>query len=136
MKIVRYNPFWNQALSQFWDEDNWPEPTMTDGLDVCEKDNKIIVSAAMPGIPEENIEITLEDGVLHISGRWEETEEEKKKKKVVYKSQMIKSFDYRTVMPRPVDTTNIKASLKNGILNIEANIAPEAQPKKIKVTSN
>ena len=136
MNIVKYNPFWNQWPSSIFDEDNWPEVTVTEGLDVYEKDNKIFVEALLPGIPEDNIEITFEDGVLHISGKWQESNEEKNKKKVIYKSQMIRSFDYRTVMPRPIDINKVEAKVKNGVLTIEADIAPEAQPKKIKIKTN
>lgn len=136
MNLVKFNPIWSRTLSPFWDDDTWPEVTMTDGLDVYEKDGKIVVEASMPGVPEENVDITFEDGVLHISGKYEDSQEEKKQKKVVYKSQMIKSFDYRTVMPRPVDMDSIKANIKNGVLKIEASVAKEAQPKKIKVSTN
>ena len=133
MNIVKFNPFLYRWPSSFFDEETWPELTVTEGLDVYEKDNKIVVEAAMPGIPEENIDITYEDGVLHISGKWQESMEDKKKKKTVYKSQMVRSFDYRTMMPRPIDTNSVEATIKNGVLTVEAKVAPEAQAKKIKI---
>ena len=133
MNIVKFNPFLNRWPSSFFDEETWPELTVTEGLDVYEKDNKIVVEAAMPGIPEENIDITYEDGVLHISGKWQESMEDKKKKKTVYKSQMVRSFDYRTMIPRPIDTNSVEATIKNGVLTVEAKVAPEAQAKKIKI---
>jgi len=134
MNIVRYNPWWSRlATSSFWDDENWPDVTITEGLDVYEKDNKVYVEAAFPGIKEDNIDITYEDGVLHMSGESNESEEEKKSKKAVYKKQMVKSFDYRTVVPRPIDISSISASVKNGVLIVEAKITPEAKAKKIKV---
>jgi len=136
MNIVKFNPVWARTLSPFWDEDSWPEVTMTEGIDVYEKDSKVIVEVAVPGVPEENIDITYEDGVLHISGKYEDSQEEKKQKKIVYKNQLIRSFDYRTVMPRPVDPSKIVARVKNGVLIVEAEIAPEAKAKKIKVSTN
>lgn len=136
MNIVKFNPFLNRWPSSFFDEETWPELTVTEGLDVYEKDNRIVVEAAMPGIPEENIDITYEDGVLHISGKWQESMEDKKKKKTVYKSQMVRSFDYRTMMPRPIDTNSVEATMKNGVLMVEAKVAPEAQAKKIKIKTS
>lgn len=134
MNIVKFNPWWSRLpTSSFWDDENWPDVTITEGLDVYEKDDKICVEAAFPGISQENIDITYEDGVLHMSGESKESEEDKKNKKAVYKRQMVRSFDYRTVMPRPIDIESIEAVVRDGVLKIEAKIAAEAQPKKIKV---
>jgi len=97
-------------MQPFFEEDyDWPEMTMTQGLNIYEEDDKVIVKAATPGIPEDKLEITYEDGVLHIHGSAKETEEEKRKKKVVYKKQMVSSVDYTTYLPRAVDSGKIEA---------------------------
>ena len=141
MSIIQFDPFRNDLFSLqkrmfqpfFEDNDDWPELTMTQGLNVHEEDDKVVVKAATPGIPEDKLNITYEDGVLHISGQVEETEEEKKKKKVIYRKQMISSVNYTTYLPRAIDSNKIEATVKNGILTISAPIAPEAKPKKIMV---
>lgn len=138
---MRYDPFRTNPLSwsrqifepMFNDEEEWPEFTLTQGLNVYEQDDKVIVKAAVPGISEDKLEITYEDGVLHIYGRAEETEEEKKKKKTVYKKQMISCVDYTTYLPRAVDAGKIEAEVNNGIVTIKAPVAQEAKPKKIPV---
>lgn len=119
------------------EEEEWPEITMTEGLDVYEEDDKVIVKAAVPGIPAENVEVTFEDGVLRIKARYEEKEEEKKKRRVVYRMDRVTSFDYTTTLPRPVDEKTLEAKVENGVVIISAKIAEEAKPKKIpvKVTS-
>lgn len=141
MSIVQFNPLTNDLLALqkrlltpfFEDEQDWPELTMTQGLNVHEEDDRVVVKAATPGIPEDKLNITYEDGVLHISGTVEETEEDKKKKKVIYRKQMISSVNYTTYLPRAIDVNKIEAVVKNGILTITAPIAPEAKPKKILV---
>lgn len=142
MSIVRFDPFSNQLFSFpksvfqplfDGDEDNWPEMTMTQGLNIYEEDDKVIVKAAAPGIPVDKLNITYEDGVLHIQGRVEETEEEKKKKKLIYKKHMISSVDYTSYLPRAVDAAKISAEVKDGIVTIEAPIAETAKPKRIPV---
>jgi len=141
MAIIRFDPFKrslfsypDQAFETFFDEDeSWPELTMTQGLNIYEEDDKVVVKAAVPGIPEDKLNITYEDGVLHIQGRSEETEEEKKKKKVVYKKHMVSSVDYTSYLPRAVETGKISAEVKDGIVTITAPIAETAKPKRIPV---
>lgn len=141
MAIVRFDPFRNEFLSLrehfmqpfFEDTEDWPELTMTQGLNVYEQDDKIMVKAAAPGIPEDKLEVTYEDGMLHIKGSVEETEEEKKKDKVVYRKQMISSVDYTTHLPRPINADKLEAEIKDGVVTVTAPIAEEAKPKKISV---
>jgi len=115
------------------EEEEWPEITMTEGLDVYEEDDKVVVKAAVPGIPADKVEVTYEDGVLRIKGKYEEKEEEKKKRKVVYRMDRVTSFDYTTTLPRPVDEKSIEAKVENGVVVVSAKIAEEAKPKKIPV---
>ena len=140
MALIRFEPLRNDFLSLqkqmfqpfFEDMADWPELTMTQGLNVYEEDDKVVVKAAVPGIPEKKLDITYEDGVLHITGSVEEKEEEKKKK-IVYRKQMISSVDYTTYLPRPIDTAAIEAEVKDGIVTIKAPIAEAAKPKQITV---
>jgi HSP20 family protein len=141
MSIIKFDPFRNDIFSWgrqpfFEDIEDWPELTMTQGLNIHEEDDKVVVKAAVPGIPEEKLDITYEDGILHIKGSVEETEEEKKKKKVVYRKQMISSVDYTTYLPRAIDPDKIDAEVKNGILTIKATVAEEARPKRIMVKTS
>ncbi|MFQ5451954.1 MAG: Hsp20/alpha crystallin family protein [Candidatus Paceibacterota bacterium] len=139
MAIIRLDPF-GRRHSLFrpllWDEQDWPEVTMTEGLDVYEENGNVVVKAPVPGIPSEKVDVTFEDGVLKISGRVEEKKEEKEKKRVVYKSERIASFDYTTVLPRPINQDSIKASVENGVVMVTAKIAEAARPKKIAVQTS
>jgi len=136
MAIVRFNPFfgssWLRPLN--WeDEQEWPELTMTEGLNVFEEDNKVVVEAAVPGIPEDKIDITYEDGVLTITGKYEEREEEKKKNRIVHKMQRVSSFNYTTYMPRAIDEKRIEATVKDGVVRISAPVAEAAKAKRITI---
>jgi len=139
MAIIRWNPWGgfpkvDWRLPSLWEEEEeWPELTVTEGLDVYETDNEVVVEAAVPGVPEDKIEVTFEDGVLRIRGKVEEEKEKKERKKVVYRSQRMTAFDYTTTLPRAIDAEKINASLSNGVLTVSAPIASSAKPKKIKV---
>ncbi|HTK03542.1 MAG TPA: Hsp20/alpha crystallin family protein [Alphaproteobacteria bacterium] len=134
MAIIRFDPFRND-LNFFDSYEDWPELTLTQGLNIYEESDHVVVKAAVPGIPEDKLTITYEDGVLTIKGRVEETEEEKSKNKVTYKKQMISSVDYTSYLPRAVDAEKIEAEVSNGIVTIKAPIAETAKPKRIPVKS-
>ena len=122
-----YKPVW-------WDEEeDWPQVTMTEGLDVYEEGDKVVVKAAVPGIPADKVDVTFEDGVLRVKGKVEETEEEKKRKRVVYRRERVANFDYTTTLPRAVDPKSIEATVKDGVVEVTAKIAEEAKPKRITV---
>ena len=135
MAIIRLDPFTLQRrfFQPIFEEEEWPELTMTEGLNVYEEGNDVIVEASVPGIPEDKLSITYEDGVLHIEGRLEEKEEEKKKHKVIHRMQRVSSFNYTTYLPRPIDEGKIDAVVKNGVLTVRAPIAEAAKAKKIPV---
>ncbi len=139
MAIIRFDPF-IQMQRQFFQpllEDNeWPQLTMTEGLNVYEDEGNVIVEASVPGIPEDKLEITYEEGVLHIKGRSEEKEEEKNKNRIVHKMQRVSSFEYSTYLPRPVDDVNMEASVKNGVLIVRAPIAEAAKAKRIPIKTS
>ena len=137
MAIIRWEPTfprWFWRWPSLWEEEEeWPELTVTEGLDVYETENEVVVKAAVPGVPADKVEVTFEDGVLRIRGRVEETEEEKKRKKVVYRAQRMAAFDYTTTLPRAVDSEKIQAEVKDGVVTVKAPIAAQAKPKKITV---
>lgn len=139
MAIVKYNPFspWfpERLLSVFDEEDTWPQLRLTEGLDVYETDTDVIIKAAVPGIPADQVHITFEDGVLRIKAKLEETKEEKDKKKVIYRQQKVSSFDYTTTLPRAVNSDRISAEVKDGVITITAPISEAAKPKTISVKS-
>lgn len=138
MSIIRFDPFalQRQFFQPLVDSDQWPELTMTEGLNVYEEAGNVIVEASVPGIPEDKLEITYEDGVLRIMGRTEEKEEEKKKNRVVHRMQRVSSFEYSTYLPRPINESKIEAAVKNGVLTVTAPVAEAAKPKRIAVKTH
>jgi len=120
-----------------WDEmeENWPNITMTEGLDVYEEGDQVIVKAAVPGIPADQVNVTFEDGVLRITGKSDEHEEEKNKKKVVYRLDRVASFDYTTTLPRAVDANTLDAQVEDGVVIVKAKVAEAAKPKQVHVKS-
>lgn len=138
MSHIRISPLSRMFFRpMLWEDDQFetPELTMTEGVDVYEEDDRVVVKAAVPGVPADQVEVTFEDGVLRIRAKFEEAEEEKKKKKTVYRMDRVTSYDYTTTLPRPVDGESIAAKVDNGVVVVTAKIAEAAKPKKIEVST-
>lgn len=99
------------------------------GLSVSEDDEKVYVEAALPGIDPKDIEVTFDNGILHISG---EAKKEEKEKKFYRKA--TSSFSYRVAIPTDVNPKEEpQASYKNGMMTVIFKKSAPSKPKKIAV---
>lgn len=82
------------------------------------KDGKLVIRAEMPGIdPDKDIDVSLHDGVLTISGEREERITEEHRSEFNYGS-----FSRSISLPRGYDEKSIHASYKHGILEVTMNV--------------
>jgi HSP20 family protein len=101
------------------------------GLSIYEDDNSVTVEAALPGLNENDIEITFEKGSLMIRGEKKETEEDKKRR---YFRRSNKSFMYHMTVPGNIDEkSDPKAEFKDGLLKVSFSKQKQAQPKHIPI---
>jgi len=123
-----------QFVSQLLDDSpaNGSVPTLTTRVDVLETDSSYLVSAECPGLDRETLNVTVEAGVLSISGS--------KKNPWADKSQGLHlsersfgEFSRTFRLPREVDTTQVKAEYIDGILQLTLPKSAAAQPVKITV---
>lgn len=100
------------------------------GLNIFEDDKQnLVVEAALPGLNPQEIDVTLDKGILWIRG--EKKEEEEKKK---YYRRSSSSFSYRVALPTQVDENKEpKTTYKDGILQITFSKDQKNQAKKIQV---
>ncbi len=102
------------------------------GLSVSEDDNNIYVEAALPGLKQDDVQITFENGTLWIKG--ERQEEQKDKKRSFYKK-CQSSFSYHLNVPGHIDEKkDPSASFKDGVVQITFAKAKEKKAKEIKIT--
>jgi HSP20 family protein len=105
----------------------------TPAFDVYEDKDNVYVRAELPGMKKEDIELSLHNGSLSISG--ERKGEENLKEAEVYRSERFFGRFQRTItLPTPVAAEKIKAHYKDGILNVTLPKAEEAKPKHINVS--
>lgn len=85
-------------------------------IDVKDTGKEYEVSAEMPGIKKENLEINLDDGRLKIRVHQEE-ESEEENKNYIHRERKVSSME-RNIYLQDADDENIKAKLEEGILHI------------------
>lgn len=126
--------FWSipsRVPSIFDDESDWASFLPSSGLTVSEDEKHVFVEAAMPGIDPDNIEVTVDKGVLWVRGTTQESEEDKNKK---FYRKASSSFSYRVAIPGKVDETQEPDVVcKNGVLKVTFTKVAEVQPKKLSV---
>jgi len=110
------------------------EEVKVPAIDIKEEKDKYIMEVELPGFTEKDVELKVENNVLTLSSKKEESKEESKKG-YIRKERKSYSFSRSFNLPENTNVDKIKASFKNGILNIEIPKAPESQPKYIEVKS-
>jgi HSP20 family protein len=101
-------------------------------VDMYDKKDEIVVKAEIPGVEKENINISVMDNTLTIKGEMKK-EEEAKEEDYYYSERSYGSFGRMLSLPAKVQADKIKASFKNGILEIHLPKAEESKPKEVKV---
>ena len=101
-------------------------------LDVYQDKDNVFVKLELPGLRKEDIDITLQNGMLVISG--ERKHEEEKTEGETFRSERYFGRFHRSVtLPTNVDSGAVKASYKDGILTVTLPKAEEAKPRQIEV---
>ena len=107
-----------------------PVRSFSPAFDVRANDEEIVFTADVPGIKQEDIEITLDDGVLTIKGqrRYEGNGKDK-----VWLGRSYGSFTRSFTLPETVDPERLSADLADGVLTIRVAQQPKAKPRKITI---
>lgn len=134
--IVRYNPWrdiarYNRNLAAQSDS-NGGSRTYRLPVDVIETDDAIVLTAAVPGLEPEAINISLEEDVLTIEGEFKNAADENAKY-LIRERASEGSFRRDLRLNVPVEVENIEATFDNGILTLTLPKAEEAKPLSIPV---
>lgn len=102
-------------------------------IDMHEDKDNLYVRVELPGMKKEEIEVSLHEGTLTISG--ERKRDTKQESGEVYRSERFFGRFQRTVMlPSAVASDKVKAQYKDGVLSITLPKTEEAKPKQIDVS--
>ncbi len=101
-------------------------------VDIFESDGDVILKAELPGMKKDDIEVTLSDGTITLSG--EKKQEEEVKKKDYYKVERSYGSFCRTFsLPAEVKADKVKSTFKDGVLEVRMPKSEEAKSKEVKV---
>lgn len=100
--------------------------------DIIEEKNKVIVRADLPGMTKDQIEILVQNDILTIKGEKKE-EKEVKEKNYIASERFYGAFHRSFSLPSEVDPQNVKATYKEGVLEVVLPKKEGGKPKQIKV---
>ena len=101
-------------------------------LNVYKGDETVTVTAEVPGVHPENIDISVKENVLTLSGK--RNLEPKGENVTVFSNEIAEGeFERRVRLPFAVEADKVTAEVKNGILTLTLGIAETAKAKKITV---
>lgn len=123
----RLRPWWPSIWSRGGDAE-----FITPTVDVYEEKEDIVVNAELPGMTKDDIEVEVSDAHLILKGQ--KKKEETTEKEDYYACERSYGAFHRSVaLPKDVQADKVKASFRNGVLEIRLPKTEEAKTKEIKV---
>jgi HSP20 family protein len=105
-------------------------------VDINEYDHSFQLFVDVPGVDPKDVEITLDNGVLTIAGERHAFKKADDENGVQRRNERVTGrFHRRFILPDTVDADNVKASDRNGVLEISIPKQARAQPRRIKVAA-
>ena len=120
-------PFWSSFARQGELFSGW-----SPALDLYQNNNNVVAAIELPGMRKEDIEISLHDGTLAISG--ERKSEPSNGEKAERTERYVGKFRRSITLPTRVNANKVSATYRDGILTVTLPKAEEAKPKQIQVT--
>ena len=143
--ITRFDPFGEmvtlrQAMDRLF-EDSFVSPlswrsvngeALSPSLDVHQTPDEIVVTAALPGLKPEDVDITITGQTLSIRGEFK-ADEEISRDQYLYRERRHGTFNRQLQLPVRVQGDNANADFENGVLTLRIPKAEEVKPRQIQV---
>jgi len=143
MQLTKWDPFreMEDSFDRFTKSLSWPrrgrQESMVTGdwaprVDIAETDKKFSIKAEIPDVKKEDVKVSVDDGVLTITGERKQ-EKEEKGKKFHRVERFYGSFTRSFTLPENIDETKIEASFKDGMLELNIPKIKSSKPKGLEV---
>ncbi|HVO11522.1 MAG TPA: Hsp20/alpha crystallin family protein [Vicinamibacteria bacterium] len=147
MAIVRWEPFRDlvsiqDRMNRIFDDafrgarqgdDDWAlGGTWAPPVDIYEHDGNLVLKAELPGIDPKDVDVRVENNVLSLRGE-RRFDQEVKRESCHRVERAYGTFSRSFTLPNVVDTGNIKAEFKDGVLRVTMPKREEAKPKQIQI---
>ena len=129
----------NRMLSRFWGSGaEMPQTLAPYAVDVHEDADHFYVEAELPGFTKEEVDITLEDGVLTLRAEQKHEIQQnanKKDRQPLHVERRWSRFERSCTLPTAVNENSVRAELSEGILTITLDKREEVKPRKIQINA-
>lgn len=139
MSIIRWEPFQEmddllRRLSPFVGRSALRQQTgeWSPVANISETDKEYLIKAELPEVKKEDVKVTLDSGVITISGERKQQKEQKDENEIRVES-FYGSFSRSFSLPENVDASNVRAESKDGVLRIHIPKTAQAKPKSIAI---
>lgn len=146
MNLVRWNPgremaTFHNRLNRFFDDSFFPTRWVSDDMglgswnpkvDIYEKDNTFVIKAELPGLEKKDVSVDVQDRVLTLTGE-RKLDNEIQEDSYFRREMSYGRFQRAFTLPANVDSDNITADFKDGLLKIEVPKPEEAKPKSVSI---
>lgn len=128
----------DQVQRNFRDFFGWPadesgSTALTPAMDVHEDDHNLTVTLELPGMTKDQLEVTLENGVLTVAGE-KKVEREEEGKRYYAVERRSGSFRRAVSLPTDVDAAKADARFDNGVLTVTVPKTEVAKPKRLSIS--
>jgi HSP20 family protein len=104
-------------------------------MNVSETDKEIRITAELPGVDQNDVDVSLDDDVLTIRGE-KKFEQKEEKENFHFVERSYGTFQRSVRLPFPVDPEQVKASFENGVLTVSLpKTAQQERSRKIQIQS-
>ncbi|MCM1321366.1 MAG: Hsp20/alpha crystallin family protein [Bacteroides sp.] len=104
-------------------------------VDVRETKDAYLLDMDLPGLTDKDVEINLKDRVLNVSSRKKAETEDKKEGEWLIHERRSMQFSRHFTLPDDIDTENVAASFKNGVLSITIPRRSESKARTIPISA-
>jgi len=127
------HPYPYRQVARRWSASN--ERTL--GVNIREEDEAYVLSALVPGLKAEDLNIQVLEDVLHIEGEYKQSGPVDKADETEYLLKELPhgSFKRTLRLPADIDANHVEANITDGVLTLRLPKAESARPKKINITS-
>jgi HSP20 family protein len=145
MALIRWEPAreinslqqeMNRLFSSFFDTTATAQPTgvrrWIPAMDVVETDDHFVLRADLPGMSEQDVDLSLEDNVLTVSGE-RKVEHEERREGYYRVERASGSFSRSLTLPEGVDGDAITATFDKGVLEIRIPKPEARKPRKLQI---
>lgn len=136
MTVVKWTPFreldsMERQLRRFFGEFGLA-PAFIPAADIYETGDEFVIELEVPGYAEKELDVETFDHTLVVKGERKEAKETEEKT-FRLRERLEKEFERRFILPAEADTTHLKATFHDGVLEVHAPKLEVSKPHKIEI---